>query len=89
MTDSGAIGGEGGGEGGRGGGGGVAGGEGGIGGRTHAAMTRLMRRSAGALHARNWEPPVPPVGSQIHPLLLVPLIHPLTLVVTSILNQPA
>ena len=52
-------------------------------------MARLTRRSAGALHARNWDPPPPPVGSQIHPLLLVPLIHPLTLAVTSISNQPA
>jgi hypothetical protein len=89
MTPRGAIGGEGGGEGGRGGGGGVAGGEGGIGGRIVAAMTRLTRRSAGALHARIWELPLPPVGSQIHPLLLVPLIHLLTLAVTSMSNQPA
>jgi len=52
-------------------------------------MARLTRRSAGALHARIWEPSPPPVGSQIHPLLLVPLTHPLTLAVTSISNQPA
>ena len=51
ITES--AGGLGGGEGGRGGGGGFAGGEGGIGGRTIAVMIRLMRRSAGALHARN------------------------------------
>ncbi len=52
-------------------------------------MTRLTRRSAGALHARIWEPSPLLVASQIHPLLLVPLIHPLTLAVTSISNQPA
>ena len=52
-------------------------------------MTRLTRRSAGALHARIWEPSPLPVASQIHPLFLVPLIHPLTLAVTSISNQPA
>ncbi len=52
-------------------------------------MTRLTRRSAGALHARIWEPSPLLVASQIHPLLPVPLIHPLTLAVTSISNQPA
>ncbi len=52
-------------------------------------MTRLTRRSAGALHARIWEPSPLPVASQIHPLLVVPLIHPLTLAVTSMSNQPA
>jgi len=41
------------------------------------------------LHARIWEPSPLPVASQIHPLLLVPLIHPLTLAVTSMSNQPA
>jgi len=60
-----------------------------MGGRIFAMMARLTRRSAGALHARIWEPSPPPVGSQIHPLLLVPLTHPLTLAVTSISNQPA
>ena len=95
MTVNGARGGEGGGEGGGGGGGGRAGGEGGLGGCSAANTTRLTRRSAGALHARIWEPSLDPPracgdGIQIQPLLvLTPLTQLWTLAVTSMSNHPA
>jgi hypothetical protein len=94
MTVNGARGGGGGGGGRAGGDGGRAGGEGGLGGCCAANTTRLMRRSAGALHERIWEPsPDPPRacddGIQIQPLLPTPLTQLWTLAVTSISYQPA